>query len=413
MENIELFRKFNSKMIQSLSLNDILTESLTVYKNIINTDFTAVYLFNTDTFLPELQVINNENYLNESEFVLENVIEKGLLGEVMNSNHFINNKVDKGDILIAPLISFKGAHGFVLFSSDKITEVNDENIIYLLENFTGYLSSCINSKLLEIENNSIKNKIDQAVAVQTKSLMDKKKEINEKIEELKSSLLMTMPHEVRTPLNQILGLTDYLIKSLDDVDKEELNEVLVDVHDSAKRLRRLFENYLYLSTLNITAYDIEKLQILKSSVLPSAESVIFESAMNLAYNYDKQESIKLDLVDSELNITEEHLSKLLFEIIDNAFKFGDENTIINIKSEINDNKYIIKILDNGIGIPIERIYMLDAYIQFDRLSNEQQGSGLGLAIAKRIAIIYDGDIQFKSKLEEFTEVTISLPLIAN
>jgi signal transduction histidine kinase len=330
----------------------------------------------------------------------------------MNSNHIIKRNLPNHNLILAPLVSFKGAHGFVLFRNNTTYNIED-NTEYLLENFTGYLASCINSRFLDLENESIRNQIDQVVAVQTKSLMDKKKEINEKIEELKSSLLMTMPHEVRTPLNQILGLTDYLIKSVNDVDEEELTEVLNDIYESAVRLRRLFENYLYLSTLNITAYDIEKLNQLKNSILPSAESVIYESAMNLAYKYEKQESIELNLVDSELNITEEHLSKLLFEIIDNAFKFGDENTKVNISSELSNDNYIIKILDNGIGIPIERIYMLDAYIQFDRLSNEQQGSGLGLAIAKRIAIIYDGDIQFKSKPNEFTEVTITLPVASN
>lgn len=412
MKNLEIFKDFNNKMIDNLSVNEILVHSLEIYSQLISTNLIAIYLFNKETFLPELEVISNNDLIKESDSILEEIIEEGVLSDVMNSNHIIKRNLPNHNLILAPLVSFKGAHGFVLFRNNTTYNIED-NTEYLLENFTGYLASSINSRFLDLENESIRNQIDQVVAVQTKSLMDKKKEINEKIEELKSSLLMTMPHEVRTPLNQILGLTDYLIKSVNDVDEEELTEVLNDVYESAVRLRRLFENYLYLSTLNITAYDIEKLNQLKNSILPSAESVIYESAMNLAYKYEKQESIELNLVDSELNITEEHLSKLLFEIIDNAFKFGDENTKVNISSELSNDNYIIKILDNGIGIPIERIYMLDAYIQFDRLSNEQQGSGLGLAIAKRIAIIYDGDIQFKSKLNEFTEVTITLPVASN
>lgn len=413
MNNLEIFKEFNNKMIDNLSVNEILVHSLEIFSQLINTDFIAIYLFNKETFLPELQVISENKLKKESDTILEEIIEEGILSDVMNSNHIIKRNLPKHNLILAPLVSFKGAHGFVVFRTISSKEIEDNNTEYLLENFTGYLASCINSRFLDLENESIRNQIDQVVAVQTKSLMDKKKEINEKIEELKSSLLMTMPHEVRTPLNQILGLTDYLIKSVKDVDEEELTEVLNDVYESAVRLRRLFENYLYLSTLNITAYDIEKLNQLKNSILPSAESVIYESAMNLAFKYEKQESIELNLVDTELNITEEHLSKLLFEIIDNAFKFGDENTKVNISSELSNNNYIIKILDNGIGIPIERIYLLDAYIQFDRLSNEQQGSGLGLAIAKRIAIIYDGDIQFKSKPNDFTEVTITLPVASN
>ena len=61
-------------------------------------------------------------------------------------------------------------------------------------------------------------------------------------------------------------------------------------------------------------------------------------------------------------------------------------------------------------MPIEKIYMLDAYIQFDRLENEQQGSGLGLAIVKKIIDIYKGKINFKSEVGKFTEIIILLPI---
>ena len=280
---------------------------------------------------------------------------------------------------------------------------------FLLKNFTGYLASSINSLILENESKLFKNKIDQLVAVQTRELMEKKKEISEKVEQLKSSLLMTLPHEVRTPLNQILGLTDYLKQSLDDVDKEETLEILEDVHFSDVRLRRLFENYLYLSALTINSYNIEELDKLQESVIYSAESLIYETATNLSYRFDKHDKIELRLEDSPLQISEEHFNKLIYELVDNAFKFGKEDTIVSITSEIINDKYRITIHDNGIGMPIEKIYMLDAYIQFDRLENEQQGSGLGLEIVKKIIDIYKGKINFKSEVGKFTEIIILLP----
>lgn len=221
---------------------------------------------------------------------------------------------------------------------------------------------------------------------------------------------MTLPHEVRTPLNQILGLTDYLKQSLDDVDKEETLEILEDVHLSAVRLRRLFENYLYLSALTINSYNIEELDKLQESVIYSAESLIYETATNLSYRFDKHDKIELRLEDSPLQISEEHFNKLIYELVDNAFKFGKEDTIVSITSEIINDKYRITIHDNGIGMPIEKIYMLDAYIQFDRLENEQQGSGLGLEIVKKIIDIYKGKINFKSEVGKFTEIIILLPI---
>jgi signal transduction histidine kinase len=221
---------------------------------------------------------------------------------------------------------------------------------------------------------------------------------------------MTLPHEVRTPLNQILGLTDYLKQSLDEVDKEETLEILEDVHSSAVRLRRLFENYLYLSALTINSYNIEELEKLQESTIYSAESLIYETATNISYRYEKNDRIELKLEDSPLQISEEHFNKLIYELVDNAFKFGNDLTKVVITSEVIDSNYKITIRDNGIGMPLEKIYMLDAYIQFDRLANEQQGSGLGLAIVKKIMDIYKGKINFKSEVGNFTEVTLFLPI---
>lgn len=409
--NLEVFESFNKALVNNPTIESIIESSNDVYYKLISPKFTSIFLFNTETFEPILK----DCYPNEEKenclTIFEKSIEQGFIGEIMNSNDLIINDFDSNNtILLAPLISSKGALGFALIEFDKEKVNMNSESKFLLKNFTGYLASSINSLILENESKLFKNKIDQLVAVQTRELMEKKKEISEKVEQLKSSLLMTLPHEVRTPLNQILGLTDYLKQSLDDVDKEETLEILEDVHLSAVRLRRLFENYLYLSALTINSYNIEELDKLQESVIYSAESLIYETATNLSYRFDKHDKIELRLEDSPLQISEEHFNKLIYELVDNAFKFGKEDTIVSITSEIINDKYRITIHDNGIGMPIEKIYMLDAYIQFDRLENEQQGSGLGLAIVKKIIDIYKGKINFKSEVGKFTEIIILLPI---
>lgn len=409
--NLEVFESFNKALVNNPTIESIIESSNDVYYKLIKPQFTAIFLFNTETFEPVLKNCYPIEEKDNCLAIFEKSIELGLIGEVMNSNDLILRDLeDSNSLLLAPLISSKGALGFGLIEYDKsIIDLNKETR-FLLKNFTGYLASSINGLKLENESNLFKNKIDQLVAVQTRELMEKKKEISEKVEQLKSSLLMTLPHEVRTPLNQILGLTDYLKQSLEDVDKEETLEILEDVHSSAVRLRRLFENYLYLSALTINSYNIEELEKLQESAIYSAESLIYETATNISYKFNKSDSIELNLEDSPLQISEEHFNKLIYELVDNAFKFGNEETKIKISSQIVDNKYKITIHDNGIGMPLEKIYMLDAYIQFDRLENEQQGSGLGLAIVKKIMDIYKGKINFKSEVGNFTEVTLFLPI---
>lgn len=408
---LELFENFSNALVINPNIDSIVDCANKVYFQLLKPDFTAIYLFDNETFEPKLMNCYPSNKITNCNTVIENTIETGLFGEVMNSNNLIVKTIDNYfTLLIAPLISSKGALGFTLIKLKDLTDNIDLDTKFIIKNFTGYLASSINGLKIEKENNLFKNKIDQLVAVQTRELLEKKKEISEKVEQLKSSLLMTLPHEVRTPLNQILGLTDYLKQSIDETEKDETLEILEDIHSSAVRLRRLFENYLYLSALTINSYNIEELEKLQESTIYSAESLIYETATNISYNFHKSDFIELKLVDSPLHISEEHFNKLIYEIVDNAFKFGNEETQVIISSKIKSDMYHINIRDNGIGMPLEKIYMLDAYIQFDRLANEQQGSGLGLAIVKKILDIYKGTIKFKSKVGEFTEIKLTLPI---
>ncbi len=409
--NLEVFENFNSALVNNPTIESVIESANSVYFKLLGPQFSAIFLFNTETFEPILKDCYPLEEKDNCLMVFEKTIELGLIGEVMNSNDLILKELDDThSILLAPFISSKGALGFGLIEYDKTLSNLDLETKFLLKNFTGYLASSINGLKLENEIKLFRNKIDQLVAVQTRELLEKKKEVSEKVEQLKSSLLMTLPHEVRTPLNQILGLTDYLKQSLDEVDKDETLEILEDVHSSAVRLRRLFENYLYLSALTINSYDIEELQKLQESAIYSAESLIYETATNISYKFEKSDKIEMNLEDSPLQISEEHFNKIIYELVDNAFKFGNEDTEVVITSKVIDDKYKITIRDNGIGMPLEKIYMLDAYIQFDRLANEQQGSGLGLAIVKKIMDIYNGKIKFKSEVGEYTEVSLTLPI---
>lgn len=411
IDYIESLIKFKEGLLSAKSLDKILDLGIFQYSQLINSNSVSIYLFDKQTFEP---ILRKSVPILKSEFIaeyLEKAIDSGLIAEAINSNRLVAKEIGDGTtIILLPLITNIGALGFVLIMTDDKIDLIETKLNLQIRNFNSLLSLSINNHNLETDNKGFINKIDQIVATQTQELLYKKEQINDKVEQLKSSLLMTLPHEVRTPLNQILGLTDYLKNSLNETDKVEMQEILEDVHSSAVRLRRLFENYLYISTLTINSYNIEDLDNLQKEYLYSAESLINDTVSSLSMKYELKNSIKLDLVDSPIQMSEEHFNKLIYELIDNSIKFSKDNLEISIRAEVIDNQYLITIRDNGIGIPLERIYMLDAYIQFDRLSNEQQGSGLGLAIVKKITNIYGGEINFKSELDQFTEITLKLPI---
>ena len=253
------------------------------------------------------------------------------------------------------------------------------------------------------------------MASRTISLAKKQQEIGSKLESLKWNLSMSIPHEVRTPLNQIIGFSNYLnsfVKS-EYSESEDLLEIIGDIQSSAERLKRLFENYLYFANLTMIATNIDEIRKVSEKVTLSAESTIFEYAHNSADKVNRNDDVKSNLVTSPLRISEEYLIKIVEELMDNALKYSDPGAEIHISSVCDSDFYYITFKDFGRGMTEEQIKGVDAYMQFDRDQYEQQGSGLGLAIVCRIMDLHSGEIKIDSKINEYTEVTIKLAIAKN
>jgi signal transduction histidine kinase len=125
---------------------------------------------------------------------------------------------------------------------------------------------------------------------------------------------------------------------------------------------------------------------------------------------NRDSDIELFLQEASLAISEVYFHKLLEEILDNCFKFSEPGSIVKISSHINNEMYEIKIRDHGRGMSDEQMKNINAYKQFDRNVHEQQGSGLGITIARKIIDIHEGQFDLESKINEFTEFIISIPL---
>jgi len=113
-------------------------------------------------------------------------------------------------------------------------------------------------------------------------------------------------------------------------------------------------------------------------------------------------------------IGENDLSKILDEVLDNAFKFSLPGITVKLITSTRQSDdgllYEIKVIDYGRGLKPEQIRDIGAYMQFDRLIHEQQGTGMGLAVAKGLAELYMGVLELASQVGSYTDVTISLPI---
>ena len=237
-----------------------------------------------------------------------------------------------------------------------------------------------------------------------------KKYFDSQIKEFQNIISSTIPHELRSPLNTILGFT-YLLKSnLNDLNKDEISSMINSIELSAKRLHRLVNNYTYYLQLQnnpefLTSDNISQTTFNSDLVIKSIAGVVGSKYTN--------NTCSLELVVSPIKISEEGFIKIIEELADNAFKFSFPNSKIEIRTEILNEFLAINFINEGIGFPEDKISSIGAFKQFDRKKYEQQGSGLGLAIVKNICDLYNSSLNIAILSESKTCVTVKIPVAEN
>jgi K+-sensing histidine kinase KdpD len=413
------FVDFSERNFIFSKLSEIINSGMSLIKRFPFLNGSALYLMNNETFELDLKyeysIDNSNNHIKE---IFEQLIEEGVVGEVLQNCKMAHyNLADQKSILIVfPLISIDGVLGVIILNTETVINNIQINMMNLVKLISSSLANMISTHNLKESNKRNEDLIDQAIAVRTRKLIEDQQVLGERLEKMKSNLSMALPHEFRTPINQIFGFSNYLVqhfKSQEGEDFEDIIEIVNDIKESANRLKFSFENYLYFANLFIISANIEDIRKLQKNVTYYVDTVIFEYIMTVAYKYDRSHDAEVFALESTLQIGEEHLIKIIQEIADNCFKYSEPGTKVKISTNIEKNYYNIIFVDHGIGLKTNDIGHIDAYMQFERTHNEQQGLGLGLSIVRKILDIYHGDIELDSEPMKYTKVIISIPISEN
>jgi len=230
-----------------------------------------------------------------------------------------------------------------------------------------------------------------------------------KLQELRENILTALPHELRTPLNTIIGFSEMMMADAPDLEAGRVTEWASHINQAALRLYRLIENYLVYVRLEMMRNDPEKLAIAQSARTADANLLIQFQAAQKAQVFRRVADLQFELQDSqEIHIAEHDLAKVIDELVDNACKFSEPDTTVEVVSKQTNGQYTVCITNYGRGMTAEQISSIGAYMQFDRWLYEQQGTGLGLVIVQRIIELVGGSLAIESVPDQETTVCVKL-----
>jgi two-component system sensor histidine kinase/response regulator len=227
---------------------------------------------------------------------------------------------------------------------------------------------------------------------------------------LRKNIAYALPHELRTPLGGILGYAGVLELDAETLTPDELRQIGDRIVKAGKRLHRVLENYLVYAQIEIMASDPAEVAALRNHITGKVDLLITDRARAKAGEVNRASDLDLNVDRVALQISEHDLRKILNELLDNAFKFSQPGTPVQIKGVKEDRRYTVTIRDFGRGMTDDQIKLIGAYMQFGRMMHEQQGLGLGLIIAKRLIELHGAEMRISGNPNHGVEITIVFPI---
>ncbi|MDL5378412.1 ATP-binding protein [Exiguobacterium mexicanum] len=224
------------------------------------------------------------------------------------------------------------------------------------------------------------------------------------IDRMKSELVSTVSHELRTPLSSIYGFTELMLER--DLKESRRELYLKTIHDEAKRLSYLVNDFLDLQKMEAgkQTFEWETVDLLELA----RDSISFYQETTDLHHLHLDADVGQDFkIEADL----EGMRQLLGNLLSNAIKYSPEGGNVLVSLERLEGQVVMKVRDNGMGIPSSALPNL--FGKFYRVDNSDRrkigGTGLGLAICKEIAKAHDGHLHVESIYGEGSTFICELP----
>lgn len=261
-----------------------------------------------------------------------------------------------------------------------------------------------NKKMASFVDVTEQKKVEQALQESERKLRESN--------QTKDKFFCIIAHDLRSPFNSILGLSDILYNDFDKYNSEDKKKFIGLMYKSINRVYKLLDNLLIWSLsqrgkivfnpeeINLYLLSLETIEFLNQAAEDKSIKILYQTHEDICINADKQ-----------------MLSIIIRNLISNAIKFtpkeGEINIIARLISDKNNNETVeITISDNGIGIPckvLTKLFDIGCDISTKGTDNET-GTGLGLVLCKEFVEKHGGKIWVKSEVGKGSDFKFTLPL---
>ena len=228
----------------------------------------------------------------------------------------------------------------------------------------------------------------------------------------KSTFLSNMSHDIRTPMNAIIGFTTLAVSNIDD--KKRVRDYLGKILSSSNHLLSLINDILDMSRIESGKIHLEETEVSLSDVLHDLKTIISGQI------HAKQLELYMDAMDvtnEDVYCDKTRLNQVLLNLLSNAVKFTPAGGTVSVRirqypgTVKGSELYEIRVKDNGIGMSQEFVQKIFSPFERERTSTVSriQGTGLGMAITKNIVNMMGGTIEVLTEQGKGTEFIVRLP----
>lgn len=417
---IDFSTDFYSRYFDTFNLEDILIDDIDIFWRYTNAQVQILSL-DGEVLMDSLGVVHNEN-IKTNDVINALNMDKGVwIGNVAYDNYPV--------ISVSKVLLNKGEQiGIIRFvSSLELTNIIIKRIsflffligimvIFISAMVSIFLANSIVKPLREVTKVAEKMadgqfkvrshvKIDDEIKKLSDTLNYMAEEIIKK-EQIKSDFISSVSHELRTPLTAIKGWA-ITLKSDEYIEEQLLMDGLNIIETESDRLTQMVEDLLDFSRfisgriiLQKEEFDIvQTMDMIRKQWSPRAKT----NNINFVVDIDKE---PIYIIGDENRI-----KQVLINLLDNAFKFTNENGIVRLSAVKEVNQLVIDVEDNGIGIPEEDLPNIVE--KFYKGKHSKSHSGIGLSICDEIVKLHGGKITIDSEVDKGTMIKVFLPLKEN